>query len=375
MKILVLTKRQYTGKDLINDRFGRLRELPLGLAQLAHEVSGICLSYRPRMKGITTDANPASNIHVTWYSLNLGKLIIPGLIKYFLHVNRLAREFRPDIIWACSDSFHTIFGAWLGNRHATKCVIDLYDNFESFRITRLPGILPLFKRAVNAADGVTCASKRLAERVSQNYRRTGPTVVVENAVRIDLFYPRDRKACRKRLGLPENAQIIGTAGALYRNRGINALLRGFELLAAKTVNLHLAIAGPRDFRSQIPTGPRVHDLGILPLETVPLLINALNVAVICNRDSPFGRYCFPQKAYEIMACSTPLVAAAVGSMQDMFDKHPQCLFEPDSPESFAKAVRSQLTNPTLLELKVPTWSDMAKQLETFLLKTAAEKES
>jgi teichuronic acid biosynthesis glycosyltransferase TuaC len=40
MKILVLTKRQYMGKDLLDDRFGRFRELPLELARLGHEVIG-----------------------------------------------------------------------------------------------------------------------------------------------------------------------------------------------------------------------------------------------------------------------------------------------------------------------------------------------
>jgi hypothetical protein len=34
MKIFVLTKRQYMGKDLLDDRFGRFRELPLELAKL-----------------------------------------------------------------------------------------------------------------------------------------------------------------------------------------------------------------------------------------------------------------------------------------------------------------------------------------------------
>ena len=48
MRILVLTKRQYMGKDLLDDRFGRFRELPLELARLGHQVHGLCLSYRAR---------------------------------------------------------------------------------------------------------------------------------------------------------------------------------------------------------------------------------------------------------------------------------------------------------------------------------------
>ena len=374
MKILLLTKRQYTNKDLLDDRFGRLWELPIAIARLGHEVTRVCLSYRPREEGVTTDTDPKSNACVTWHSLNLGKLIIPGLIKYFLQTNKLAKELRPDLIWACSDAFHAIFGVWLAHRLDSKCVVDLYDNFESFGATRLPGVLPLFKKAVRAADGVTCVSKPLAGLVSQNYQRNGPILVLENAIRADLFYPQDRHACRKRLGLPENAKIIGTAGALNRNRGIDALFRGFELLAAENENIHLAIAGPRDRHTRLPRGPQVHDLGILPLEKVSLLLNALDVAVICNRDSPFGRYSFPQKAYEIMACHIPLVAAAVGTMEDLLAKQPECLFEPENPESFAQAIRFQLAHPTLIDLHVPSWSEIAKRLERFLEQTVKAPE-
>jgi hypothetical protein len=51
MKILVLNKRQYMGKDLLDDRFGRFWELPLELARLGHEVRGLALSYRRRPGG------------------------------------------------------------------------------------------------------------------------------------------------------------------------------------------------------------------------------------------------------------------------------------------------------------------------------------
>lgn len=367
MKVLVLTKRQYTGKDLLDDRFGRLRELPLELAKLGHQVTGICLSYRAREEGITKDGDTTSSERVTWHSCNLGKSVLPGLIRYFQYAVRLLREFRPDLILACSDSFHAIFGAWLADRFNTKCVVDLYDNFESFGASRILGVPPLFKRAVRAADGVICVSRPLLDLAVTYYRRTGPTTVLENAVRPDLFYPREPSTCRKQLGLPLEPRIIGTAGALSENRGIGALFRGFELLATEEKNSHLAIAGPRGRRNSIPTGPRIHDLGILPFEKVPLLLNALDVAVVCNRDSAFGRYSFPQKAYEIMACRVPPVAAAVGPMKDLFAGYPECLFEPENPVSLARAIRTQLQSPTLPDHKVPSWADQAQKLERFLV--------
>ncbi len=373
MRLLVLAKRQYTGKDLVDDRFGRLRELPLELANLGHEVTGICLSYRLRREGLFPDSGSTEAFQVPWHSLNLGSLIIPGLFRYYREVKRIARQFKPNIIWACSDAFHAILGVSLAKELNTKCVVDLYDNFEAFGATRLPGVLSLFRGAVKNADGVTCVSQALADHVTQNYHCKGLTMVLENAVRKDLFYPQDRNTCRRKLGLPESANIIGTAGALYNERGIRALFRGFELLAAKDENLHLVVAGPRDRHSRLPSGPQVHDLGVLPLEKVPPLFNALDVAVISNRDSSFGQYCFPQKAYEIIACGTPIVASAVGPMKNLLAGHPEWLFEPEAPQSCADAIRSQLIQPTVVDFDIPSWGDMAKRLETFLIKATTSK--
>ncbi len=366
MKILVLTKRQYMAKDLLDDRFGRFREVPLELAKLGHQVVGICLSYSSREVGLTDDFAPDGHTKVTWYSFNLGRGVIPGIIKHLARTASLVKQFRPDLIWACSDSFHAIFGVWLATFCRTKCVVDLYDNFESFQATMIPGIRPLFRRAVRAADGVTCVSHRLADLVVRSYHRAGPVMILENAVRRDLFYHRERTACRDRLGLPQEVKILGTAGALYASRGIDVLFRGFERLASEE-NLHLAIAGPRDSNIHIPYGPRVHDLGILPLERVPILLNALDVAVVCNRNSNFGLYNFPQKAREIIACKTPLVAAAVGTMTDLLSSHPECLFDPESAESLARSIRLQLAHPTIIGVQVPAWSDAAQQLERFFL--------
>ena len=225
------------GKDLLDDRFGRFRELPLELAKLGHEVIGISLSYRPRREGLFEDFSHNSDTYVSWYSLNLGRLIIPGLINYLLQSNSLVSKFKPDFIWACSDSFHAIIGLWLTHRMKAKGIVDLYDNFESFGATRLPWVKPLFKRAVREADGVTCVSKALAKLIFQNYQPKGSTLVLENGARTDLFYPQERTASRKQLRLPEKVKIIGAAGGLYRNRGIRTFFRAFELLANEQKNV------------------------------------------------------------------------------------------------------------------------------------------
>ena len=365
MKILVLSKRQYMGKDLLDDRFGRFRELPLGLAQLGHEVMGIACSYRPREEGVTLDSIPSMKGIVIWHSINAVNGLTPRLGKFAGRALKLAADFRPDLIWSCSDAYHAIFGAWLAKRSQTKCVIDLYDNFEAFRASQLPGILRLFKHAIKAADGVTFFCRRLADYVVQTYPRTKPSMVIENGVRKDLFYTRDRDACRQRLGLPKTAQIIGTAGALDSSRGIDTFFRVFERLAAEYDNLHLALAGPRKRGLQIPHRPEIHDLKILPHEEVPSFIGALDVAVVCYRQSAQGEFSFPQKAYEIMACGVPLIAAAVGTMNELLQKYPACLYEAENPNSLAECARRQLKNRDIVDVEIPSWADSAKRLESF----------
>jgi teichuronic acid biosynthesis glycosyltransferase TuaC len=368
LRILVLTKRQYMGKDLLDDRFGRFRELPLELARLGHEVQGLSLSYRPRPTGSIIDSGPSRDGQVLWHSLNLANGFLPALRGYFKQARQLLQDFRPNIIWSCSDAYHAIFGYRLIREGGAKYVIDLYDNFEAFPATKLPTVLRLFKRAVRGADGVTCFSERLARHVMHTYPRSKPTTVIENGVRRAFFAIRNQQECRRQLRLPEDVRIIGTAGALDGSRAIDTLFEAFNLLSRQSNDLHLVLAGPRERSLRIPTGARVHDLGILPHQEVPCFINALDLAVICYRQSAQGEFSFPQKAYEIMACRVPLIAAAVGSMNELLSGYPTCLYEPENPQSLAEAALLQLENRITIETAVPSWTDSAKRLEYFFEK-------
>ena len=361
MNILILTKRQYTNKDLLDDRFGRLRELPLELALKKHRVHGLCLSYIKKKEGKIRDGQ------VTWESLNAGTLKIPGLIRFTYRAFQLAQQ--ADAIWACSDSFYGIIGCMLGRRFGIPVVFDLYDNFEYFLMARLPLVRQLYRRAIRKSAAVTCVSNPLA-RLVRSYGRKDRVFVLENAVRNDLFMPMDKLDCRKALGFPRDALLAGTAGALESNRGISSLLEAFDILKSKHPNLDLVLAGPRSMH--IPRNHRIYDLGILPLDKVPLVLNALDVAIICNKENDFGRYCFPQKAVEIMACNVPLIAARVGSMGERFADHPEWLFTPDDPGDLARVLENRLTNPEVEYGGVPEWSEAGKNLESVFIELCGQ---
>jgi glycosyltransferase involved in cell wall biosynthesis len=81
----------------------------------------------------------------------------------------------------------------------------------------------------------------------------------------------------------------------------------------------------------------------------------------------FGRYCFPQKARESMACNVPLIAARVGSMSELLKDHPEWLFAPDNVSDLTRVLENRLQDPRTGYKNVLSWSDMATELEKIFL--------
>jgi glycosyltransferase involved in cell wall biosynthesis len=355
LRILVLTKRQYTHKDLIDDRFGRIREIPLHLARKGHSVKGLCLSYRRRKGGAFEDEG------VRWESINMGVLFAGGWLRFLLRAARLSRG--VDAIWACSDSIFGIIALWVGKFRRVPVVFDLYDNFEFFILARLPLFQALYRYAVRNCAAITVVSRPLIELIA-SYGRSKGVHLIENAVDRELFWQHDIVHCRPKFKLPQHARVIGTAGALFKNRGVETLFKSFMTLAEKYPDVHLAIAGPRDVG--IPVHPRIHDMGHLEYHQVPLFLSALDVGIICNRAGAFGTYCFPQKAREMMACNVPVVAADVAGTRSLFSDHPEWLFSPEDPGHLAHVVENRLRDQSTEYGTIPTWSDLSDKLTVIL---------
>jgi glycosyltransferase involved in cell wall biosynthesis len=130
------------------------------------------------------------------------------------------------------------------------------------------------------------------------------------------------------------------------------------------------LAGPVDSHLLPPTDDRVHYLGSLPHARTAELFNALNVGAICIRDTPFGRYCFPQKAYEMFACGLPVAAARVGAMPSLLAETPSCLYQADDAESLAGVLLSQLENPITSTAVIDDWEKLMASIEPKLIKLA-----
>ncbi len=368
MRVLVLSKRQYMGKDLLDDAYGRFYELPFELAELGHEVRGVCASYRPRAQGAHDCRR--GRAQVSWLSTNVSPLAPWSVPLWMRTVRREVRRFRPDVLWACSDSFQAIVGVGVQRRLGVPCVVDLYDNFESYGATTIPGVRPWFRARVRQAAGITCVSAALERYVRATYGARGETAVLENGVS-PAFRPLEREACRRRFGLPVGAQIIGAAGAIDAKRGVDVLFEAFLQLARHRPQLYLLLAGPRANNVPIPSHPRLVHLGELPLEEVPYVIGAMDVSVICNKRSAFGEYCFPQKLYEIVACGVPPLVANTSGVAELLAHAPRNRYEPESVGSLMHAIEALLAEPASAPINAVSWKQHGAHLSQFLTRVVA----
>jgi glycosyltransferase involved in cell wall biosynthesis len=364
MKIAFLCKRRYMGKDVIADRYARLYEIPRQLAALGHTVRGYCLDYHGESEGIWEhDAAPGT---LRWESRSLGRLRVSALLGYPARLLKRLREFSPDVLIGASDIPHVALAAWLARKLRVPYAVDLYDNFEGFGQARIPGFVGALRNATRKACLVTTTSAPHKRLVDSEYHPTGAVVAMPSSVDRTVFFRRDRTEARQRLGLPLDAELIGTAGGLYREKGVAPLYAAWKKIAAARPRARLVLAGPVESGFPPPQGERVDYLGHLAHAKVADLFGALDVGVISVLDTRFGRYCFPQKAYEMLACGLIVVAADVGAMSDLFADVPQLLFRSNDAASLAEAVIRQLETPVSIDLPIPDWRELVAGIEPTL---------
>ena len=371
MRIAFICKRRYMGKDVIADRYARLYEIPYQLAARGHDVLGLCLSYHGDPDGDWQHPTPDGSLR--WRSRAVGLAALPRLACSPTWMLRELRAFGPDWVIGASDIIHVALGAWCARKLQCSFAADLYDNFESFGMARIPGAKRALRDAVRHAAVVSCTSQALSDHVQRAYGARGCVITLPSTVDLQRFRPADRMACRDALGLPRDALLIGTAGGLLGSRGIATVYRGFSRLAEQDLRVHLVVAGPVDPQHPPPRDPRVHYLGELAHERVAELFAALDLGVVYLRDTAFGRYCFPQKAYEMAACGLDFVAADVGAMRALLSHAPQRMYAADDALDLARALREGLANPGCPPVVPHDWSQLVATLESELAHRSRER--
>ena len=190
--------------------------------------------------------------------------------------------------------------------------------------------------------------------VGEFYRRQvgvtpGKIAVIYNAVSFDQVpAPEDRERARRGLGLPLDAQVLGTVGRLTQQKGHRVLLQALAQLAPRFPALVLAVAGEGPLASaleaeaeELGMQERVRFLGVrrdrqtlyaaMDAFVLPSLWEGLSLALI-----------------EAMGAARPIVATTVGGNPEVVDHgRSGLLVPPGDPNSLSNALEALLADADL----------------------------
>jgi glycosyltransferase involved in cell wall biosynthesis len=155
------------------------------------------------------------------------------------------------------------------------------------------------------------------------------------------------KALHEKLGIRDNAFVIGFAGRLTRDKGIVELVEAFEQLRNRHQNVHLVVGGeieapcllPDSVLMKLESGERIHSLGFL--EDPVVFYSAIQVLVL-----PTYREGFPNVVLEAASASVPTVTTrATGAIDSVVDGVTGLLCEVGDSASLEHSLERIVSNP------------------------------
>jgi len=201
------------------------------------------------------------------------------------------------------------------------------------------------------AERIACAGARRVISVSatdltdlerRRFITPGQGRHLPNAVDLARFTPGDRRAARARLGIPEEAFVVGTVSRLVPQKTVGDLVEAVARLPQVT----LVVAGDGPDRASVEkrirtlgVGHRVRLLGAR--DDVPELLPAFELFALSSRWE--GE---PIALLEAMAAGLPCVATATGGAREVLDEGEIGVLVPvGDAAAMASAIESLRTDP------------------------------
>lgn len=203
---------------------------------------------------------------------------------------------------------------------------------------------PAIRAAADAAGGLLSVSEALkAEMVELGL--SGDKIHVHyTGVDAERFRPLDRAAARAEWGLPADAPVLLTVGALIPIKRQALAIEAMAHLPADTLYL-LAGAGADAERLRAlavarRVSDRVHPLGAVPQARLASLYNAADAMVLMSE-----REGLANAWVEALACGTPLVLSDIPPAHEVIDGADAGRIAVAEPQALAEAIRSVLASP------------------------------
>lgn len=206
--------------------------------------------------------------------------------------------------------------------------------------------------ALRRAGRVVTMSEELRELAVSLGADPARVKVIPNGIRGELFFPRDRDACRAEHGIGSGNQVILSAGDLCELKGHHRIIEALKGVRDAGMPAELIIAGGvgrsgrygeklRDDVAAAGLQEEVRFVGEVSQDQLAELMSAADV--FCLASSREG---WPNVVNEALACGTPVVGTDVGAMRQLIPSERLGLIVPaGDPAALRRGLQDALTRP------------------------------
>ena len=270
-------------------------------------------------------------------------------------IGRAVRQHRPDLVVLDPALPLGACGPFLKRPYAL-----VLHGAEVAVPGRIPGAQQALAAVVRGAVHLVAAGTYpLAEARHAAGDATPAATIIPPGVDATRFRPLsadDRRAARRRFGLPETGPLVVSISRLVPRKGMLTLLEVLPLLRERHPELTVAIGGDGRQRAALERvaaelGPSAHVVGRVPEADLPAFYGCADVyAMLCrNRWGGLEQEGFGIVFLEAAACGVPQVAGDSGGVADaVVDGETGILVRrPEDPVEAAAAIDRLLSDPQL----------------------------
>jgi len=275
-------------------------------------------------------------------------------ITAFYHIQRIIKEFNPDLFW-----LHTL--TWAPNAFELNMLkskkpkvltyhtlVEAYGRIYGGEI----GANLMKRRSVSVCNkmDVVITPSKIIEKKLRSYGVTKPIYPIPTGInKVEKYFT--KKELHEEFNIPLDSKILISVGRICKEKNIDALLKIMKKIKKRNKDIFLLLIGPgeadefKEIAKKLDISDRVIFTGPLPVEKVQKSYGGADVFVFASKTDTQGLV-----IGEAMMAEIPVVALSSQIIPDVYPE--RTLFVSDNQPKFIDDVFSVLENKEKREKRV-----------------------